>query len=287
MRAWSWRIGLDCLWLTALGRLVEVREKALGLTATGRTVEVKEKSLQLTATGRTVEVQEKLLRLTAHGRYIEADYHTVCSSFLAAYMERERTRPIEASCTRMSAYIELASPEARITGNPAYVEMKRKGIVADVVGVYAEAKTPFIAEYPQIDLSDPFIELHTRCRDMYRVMVEWETFEQGQISGDQLPADLEGLLQPIRGARPRYYQGVFIAYRENDTYGRAINLATVRDLKTLWRYKSRVLFLRSNGILDRTETECVKVYWANDLSIEWAAGDLPFARIPFLLVEIL
>jgi hypothetical protein len=61
----------------------------------------------------------------------------------------------------------------------------------------------------------------------------------------------------------------------------------VRDLKTLWRYKSRILFLRSNGILDRTETDCVKVYWANDLSIEWVAGDLPYGRIPFLLVEIL
>jgi hypothetical protein len=275
------------LWLTALGRTVEVKEKSLQLTALGRFIEVNDKMLHLTAHGRSVEVQEKLLRLSAHGRYIEADYHTVCSSFLGAYMERERTRPIEASSTGMAAYVELASPEGRSTRSAAYVETKRRGIVAGLLGVYAEVKTPFIAETVDGVTTEPFIELHTRCRDMYRVMVEWETLEQGQISGDQLPADLEGLLQPIRGARPRYYQGVFIAYRENDTHGRFIHLATVRDLKMLWRYKSRILFLRSNGILDRTEVDCVKVYWANDLSIEWVAGDLPYARIPFLLVEIL
>lgn len=274
--------------LTALGRTAEAsQQNILTLTALGRTVELQDKHLHLTALGRTVEVQDRHIHLTAAGRYIEAAYHTVGMTFLAAYMERERTRPIETIATRLGAYYELAAPEIRATQTTSYVEWKRRGVMAQSVGTYVDVQSPHISALPPVGQADAFIELHTRCRDMYRVIVEWETYEGGQLSGDALPADLDGFLQPVRGVRARYYQGIFVAYRENDRYSKFIQQATVNDLKMLWREGSRVLFMRHHGILDRAETDCVKVYWAGDLEIEWVAADLPFARIPFTLVEIL
>jgi hypothetical protein len=44
-----------------------------------------------------------------------------------------------------------------------------------------------------------------------KIIVHWETFEEGYLAGEGLSADLDGVLQPVRGAVPRYWKGTIQA----------------------------------------------------------------------------
>lgn len=111
-----------------------------------------------------------------------------------------------------------------------------------------------------------------------KIIVHWEGFEEGLLTGDGLAADLDGVLQPTRGATPRYWKGTIQA---DDLGVWPEDVYSVQNLMVVC-VNSPVLYL-----VTQFGEGSIPVLWLGPFAPAWVSSAARQAHIPFTFVEVL
>ena len=123
-----------------------------------------------------------------------------------------------------------------------------------------------------------YFELGASPDTCQKLIVQWESFEEGYLFGDSLAADLAGTLQPVRGAMPRYWRGTIQA---DDSGIWPDDYYTVQNLMAVC-VRSPMLWL-----VNQFGEGPFPVLWLGDFTPNWVNPAARQAEIPFTFVEVL
>lgn len=123
-----------------------------------------------------------------------------------------------------------------------------------------------------------YFQVGTSPLAMKKIIVRWDGFEEGYMSDDGLYSDLDAVVSPVLGAKPRYWSGIIEAGDSADLGEEYMTVADLVDLAV------RIPFFY---LIAQFEDVPVPVMWAGNLNIHWMSTEVRRAEIPFVFIEVL